>query len=53
LSDTSLVGRVLHTLIGYSDHPTALQGLCYVATLVVIALLMKLFAHPARRAAVA
>jgi high-affinity iron transporter len=53
LSDTSLLGRVLHTLIGYSDHPTALQGLSYVATLVVIALLMRLFAHPSRRAVTA
>jgi high-affinity iron transporter len=47
LSDTSLVGRVLHTLIGYNDHPSAMQGLCYLATLFVIATLMKLFAHPA------
>ncbi|SDR60927.1 high-affinity iron transporter [Rhizobiales bacterium GAS191] len=46
LSDTSIVGRVLHTLIGYNDHPSAMQGLCYVATLAVIASLMKLFAHP-------
>jgi high-affinity iron transporter len=49
LSDTSLLGRVLHTLIGYSDHPTALQGLSYAATLIIIAFLMKLFAHPAAR----
>jgi high-affinity iron transporter len=46
LSDTSLFGKVLHTLIGYNDHPSAIQGLCYVATLAVIALLMKVFAHP-------
>jgi high-affinity iron transporter len=47
LSDTSILGRILHTLIGYSDHPSILEGLSYVATLAVIALLMKLFAHPA------
>ncbi|MFI5013439.1 MAG: FTR1 family protein [Hyphomicrobiales bacterium] len=46
LSDTSIPGKVLHTLIGYNDHPSAMQGLCYVATLAIIALLMKLFAHP-------
>jgi high-affinity iron transporter len=46
LSDSSILGKVLHTLIGYNDHPSAMQGLCYVATLAVIALLMKLFAHP-------
>jgi high-affinity iron transporter len=50
LSDTSILGRVLHTLIGYSDHPSAMEGLIYVATLAVIALLMKLFAHPAAAA---
>ncbi|MBV9569271.1 MAG: FTR1 family protein [Hyphomicrobiales bacterium] len=47
LSDTSILGRVLHTLIGYSDHPSAMEALIYVATLAAIALLMKLFAHPA------
>jgi high-affinity iron transporter len=47
LSDTSIVGRVLHSLVGYNDHPSAMQGLCYVATLAVMGFLMKLFAHPA------
>jgi high-affinity iron transporter len=51
LSDTSIIGRVLHTLVGYSDHPSAMEALIYVATLAVIALLMKLFAHPAARSA--
>jgi high-affinity iron transporter len=53
LSDTSLLGRVLHTLIGYSDHPSAMEGLIYLITLAMIGLLMKLFAHsqaPARAA---
>lgn len=36
LSDTSLPGRLLHTLIGYNDHPTQLQVLAYLATLVGI-----------------
>ena len=31
-----MVGRVLHTLVGYSDQPTALQGLAYMFTLAVI-----------------
>jgi high-affinity iron transporter len=47
LSDTSLPGRVLHTLVGYSDHPTAMEGVAYLATLLVIVLLMKLLGHPA------
>jgi high-affinity iron transporter len=46
LSDTSLLGRVLHTLIGYNDHPSAMQGLIYLATLAVMVSLMRLFAHP-------
>jgi high-affinity iron transporter len=46
LSDGSLLGRALHTLIGYVDQPTAMQLIVYAATLIVIALLMKLFALP-------
>jgi high-affinity iron transporter len=44
LSDTSLFGRVLHTLIGYSDQPSVMQVVVYVATLAVIFTLSKLFA---------
>jgi len=44
LSDTSLFGRVLHTLIGYSDQPSVLQVLVYLATLAVIVALTKTFA---------
>ena len=36
LSDSSLLGRALHTLIGYVDQPTAMQVVVYVATLAVI-----------------
>ena len=48
LSDTSLFGRVLHTLIGYSDQPSYLQVLAYCLTLAAIFGLSKAFA-PARR----
>ena len=41
LSDTSLFGRVLHTLIGYSDQPSVLQVAVYVLTLGVIVALTK------------
>ena len=44
LSDTSLFGRVLHTLIGYSDQPSVLQVLVWLATLAVIVVLTKAFA---------
>jgi high-affinity iron transporter len=47
LSDSSLLGRALHTLIGYVDQPTAMQVVVYAATLGTIIILMKLFAAPA------
>jgi len=53
LSDTSLIGRVLHTLIGYSDQPSVLQVIVYVATLAIIVILTKAFGPsraPARKA---
>jgi high-affinity iron transporter len=43
LSDTSLIGRVLHTLIGYSDEPSTLQVTTYVTTLAVIVAMTKAF----------
>lgn len=49
LSDSSFLGRALHTLIGYVDQPTAMQVIVYAATLAVIAVLMKLFAAPSTR----
>jgi high-affinity iron transporter len=44
LTDKSLVGRALHTLIGYTDQPTAMQLLIYMTTLAIIFVLMTLFA---------
>jgi len=44
LSDTSLFGRVLHTLIGYSDQPSVLQVVVYAVTLAAIFALTKAFA---------
>ena len=43
LTDKSLAGRVLHTLIGYTDQPTAMQIVIYLTTLVMIFVLMKFF----------
>ncbi len=48
LSDSSYLGRALHTLIGYVDQPTAMQLIVYLATLAVIAALMKMFSVPHR-----
>ncbi len=44
LSDASLFGRVLHTLVGYSDQPSVFQVVVYVATLATIFTLSKAFA---------
>jgi len=42
LSETSLAGRVLHTLIGYSAQPAGIQVVFYLATILVIGSLMRL-----------
>ncbi len=36
LSDKSILGRVLHTLVGYADRPSYLQLAAYIATIAVI-----------------
>ena len=45
LTDGSLAGKALHTLVGYTDRPTDIQLIVYIATLTVIFTLMKLFGH--------
>ncbi|BBU60683.1 transport-related membrane protein [Methylosinus sp. C49] len=42
LPDSSIFGRVLHTLIGYVDQPTALQLVAYVTTLAGIVIATRL-----------
>jgi len=42
LSDKSIAGRAMHTLIGYTDQPTEMQLLVYVAILLVTVALMRL-----------
>ena len=42
LSDQSLAGRVLHTLVGYTAQPAGIQLVFYAATLLVIGGLMRL-----------
>ena len=41
LSDSSLFGRVLHTLVGYDDQPSVLQVIVYLLTLTTIFALSK------------
>jgi high-affinity iron transporter len=42
VSDASMVGRALHTLIGYTDQPTGMQLIVYAATLVVTFVAIRL-----------
>jgi high-affinity iron transporter len=42
LSETSLAGRALHTLIGYTDQPTQMQLLAYIAVILATVVLMRL-----------
>jgi high-affinity iron transporter len=44
LSQTSLLGRALHTLVGYNDRPTALELAVYLGALAVIVVLMRVLA---------
>lgn len=45
LAENSMVGRALHALIGYSDHPCGIQLAAYVATLVFLVVSMRLIAQ--------
>ena len=46
LSERSVVGRVLHTLIGYADQPTAIQVIAYVAVIAFIWSAARLLGDP-------
>jgi high-affinity iron transporter len=48
LSEKSIFGRLLHTLVGYIDQPTEMQLLVYIATLFAMFLLMRI-ARPSPR----
>lgn len=41
LTDYSLFGKLLHTLIGYTARPTELQLMAYIGTLLAMAVLMR------------
>jgi high-affinity iron transporter len=45
LSEASIPGRALHTLIGYSDQPTQMQLIVYLVVIAVTGLLMRLTAR--------
>ncbi len=49
LSETSIAGRALHTLIGYTDQPTQMQLLVYLAVLLVTFMLLRLSGQQSHR----
>jgi high-affinity iron transporter len=48
LSEGSILGRMLHALIGYTECPTEMQLMVYIATLLAMFLLMRV-ARPSPR----
>jgi high-affinity iron transporter len=50
LSDHSLIGQALHTLVGYDARPAGMQLLFYAVTACAIALGMKLWGNARPRA---
>ena len=42
LSEGSILGRMLHALIGYTERPTEMQVMVYIATLFAMFLLMRI-----------
>ena len=50
LSDSSIAGRALHTLIGYTDQPTAMQLTVYLAILLTTFVLMRFAGAPVKAA---
>src|SRR3954469_18321561 len=53
LSDASIPGKALHTLIGYTDQPTAMQLVVYVGILTVTFVLMWFYGAPGKPVAAA
>ena len=43
-----VVGRALHTLIGYTDQPTAMQLTVYLAILLITFVLMRFVGSPVK-----
>jgi len=48
LTEGSLLGQLLHTLIGYTSRPSAMQLVAYVGTLVAMYLLMRVARYSPR-----
>jgi high-affinity iron transporter len=53
LSESSIVGRALHTLVGYTDQPTGMQIVIYLAVILVTVMLMRVVGSERRQHAIA
>lgn len=53
LSKSSIVGRALHTLVGYTDQPTGMQIVIYLAVILVTVMLIRLVGSERRQHAIA
>ena len=53
VSESSIVGRALHTLVGYTDQPTGMQIVIYLAVILVTVMLMRLVGSGRRQHATA
>jgi len=53
VSESSIVGRALHTLVGYTDQPTGMQIVIYLAVILVTVMLMRLVGSKRRQHAIA
>jgi high-affinity iron transporter len=51
IRDDSITGKLLHTLVGYSEAPNGAQLIAYGATVAMILILMRLVNAPAARQA--
>jgi high-affinity iron transporter len=51
LTDSSIAGKIMHTLVGYTARPTGAELLAYVATLTTIFVLMRLVGSAPRNPA--
>ncbi|HVZ28662.1 MAG TPA: FTR1 family protein [Rhizomicrobium sp.] len=49
LPEDGIIGRLLHTLIGYSDAPDGAQILAYLTTILVMLVLMRTVGKPSPR----
>ena len=50
LEESSIPGKALHTLIGYTDQPSAMQLAVYIAVLVITFVLMRFSSSPTQQA---